>query len=259
MAEDRDLLFDPGSNPQARERYLRHYSLARLRQIAQLSHGGRHADLYVSLRLVMELLAGRSVRQSGQEGLGLPVLGGFLFSEQALPDLEPAELANESLLAAIRCLTTMEEGQTRRAVDYKNMGARELGSVYESLLELHATVNTDSAQFELLSVAGNERKTTGSFFTHADLINELLNSALDPVIAQALEGAKSLTTKSTKVDQEIQSSSSWSLVPFVVQKQVEALLALKLIDPACGAPRGAIKQYLKGEVFRKVSSMPQYC
>ncbi|MCX6064965.1 MAG: hypothetical protein NT121_04325 [Chloroflexi bacterium] len=206
VAEDRDLLFDPGSTSQARERYLRHYSLARLRQMAQRSRGGHQA--------------GRSVRQSGQAGLGLPVLGGFLFSEQALPDLEPAELANESLLAAIRCLTTMEEGQTQRAVDYKNMGARELGSVYESLLELHATVNTDSAQFELLSVAGNERKTTGSFFTHEDLINELLNSALDPVIAQALEGAKSLTTKdttlaktarageTTKVDQEIQSSSS---------------------------------------------------
>ena len=32
-----------------------------------------------------------------------------------------------------------------------------------------------------------------------------------------------------------------------------------VVDTACGAPRGAIKQYLKGEVFRKVSSMPQYC
>jgi hypothetical protein len=33
-----------------------------------------------------------------------------------------------------------------------------------------------------------------------------------------------------------------------------------LLDPACGAPRGAIKQYLKGkEAIRKVSSMPQYC
>jgi type I restriction enzyme M protein len=33
----------------------------------------------------------------------------------------------------------------------------------------------------------------------------------------------------------------------------------KIYDPACGAPRGAIKQYLKGGVIRKVSSMPQYC
>jgi type I restriction enzyme M protein len=33
-----------------------------------------------------------------------------------------------------------------------------------------------------------------------------------------------------------------------------------VLDPACGAPRGAIKQYLKGkETIRKVGSMPQYC
>ncbi len=35
---------------------------------------------------------------------------------------------------------------------------------------------------------------------------------------------------------------------------------MTICDPACGAPRGAIKQYLKGkETNRKVSSMPQYC
>jgi len=34
----------------------------------------------------------------------------------------------------------------------------------------------------------------------------------------------------------------------------------RIYDPTCGAPRGAIKQYLKGkETIRKVSSMPQYC
>jgi len=33
-----------------------------------------------------------------------------------------------------------------------------------------------------------------------------------------------------------------------------------LLDPSLRAPRGAIKQYLKGkETNRKVSSMPQYC
>ena len=36
--------------------------------------------------------------------------------------------------------------------------------------------------------------------------------------------------------------------------------SVKVLDPACGAPRGAIKQYPKGkEGDSKVSSMPQYC
>jgi hypothetical protein len=40
----------------------------------------------------------------------------------------------------------------------------------------------------------------------------------------------------------------------------DKIAAVKVLDPACGAPRGAIKQYLKGkETIRIDSSMPQYC
>ena len=48
----------------------------------------------------------------------------------------------------------------------------------------------------------------------------------------------------------------------VVRVLVEMLSPYKgrVFDPCCGAPRGAIKQYLKGkETIRKVGSMPQYC
>jgi type I restriction enzyme M protein len=42
--------------------------------------------------------------------------------------------------------------------------------------------------------------------------------------------------------------------------RVKPKLGDRVLDPACGAPRGAIKQYPKGkEAIRKVSSMPQYC
>ena len=62
-------------------------------------------------------------------------------------------------------LTLMDEGRMRRAVDYKNLGSEELGSIYESLLELHPLVNTDAATFALTVVSGSERKTTGSYYT----------------------------------------------------------------------------------------------
>ena len=66
------------------------------------------------------------------------------------------------------------------------------------------------------------------------------------------------------------SESETALTQFVYQKDpsqlrnpeavLEALLDVKVCDPACGAPRGAIKQYPKGkEGDSKVSSMPQYC
>jgi hypothetical protein len=54
-AEDRDLLLDPGADTTARDRYLRYYSTARLRRLAERQRGGRHADLWQGLKLVTDL------------------------------------------------------------------------------------------------------------------------------------------------------------------------------------------------------------
>jgi len=190
VAEDRDLLFSPDSTPEERQRYARYYSTTRLRRLAERQRGGRHTDLYTSLRLVTDLLGGRDKSGKGNTGLGLPILGSFLFSSESLPDLETTELDNQSFLNAIRSLSLTVEGNTRRSVDYKNLGPEELGSVYESLLELHPNLNTDAATFELSTASGHERKTTGSYYTPTSLIQVLLDSALDPVIEQAVDGAR---------------------------------------------------------------------
>ena len=56
VAEDRDLLMLPESDTTARERYLRFYSVSRLRRLAERRTGTRHHDLYHALRLVMRAL-----------------------------------------------------------------------------------------------------------------------------------------------------------------------------------------------------------
>lgn len=220
VAEDRQLLYDPASDAESRERYARYYSTARLRRMAERVRGSRHADLYVALKLVMDKLG-----NGGAPELGLPALGGFLFSRAALSALGDCELSNEHLLEAVRALAFTQEGRTRRAVDYKNLGSEELGSIYESLLELHPTVNTAAATFELRSVSGSERKTTGSYYTPSSLIQVLLDSALEPVIADAL--------KRVTVDDRPQTIHHRP--PSIVHRQEEALLNLKVIDPACGS------------------------
>src|SRR5207342_2988081 len=66
-----------------------------------------------------------------------------------------------------------------------NLGAEELGGVYESLLELHPDLDTNAGTFSLTTTGGHERKTTGSYYTPTSLINVLLDSALEPVLAEA--------------------------------------------------------------------------
>ncbi|CAG0971027.1 hypothetical protein ANRL3_01501 [Anaerolineae bacterium] len=181
VAEDRGLLFNPNADTAARDIYSRFYSTAKLRALAERRRGTRHADLYHAVRLVMEKLGG----DLGCIEIGLPALGGFLFSPQAIPDLGACEIANHDLLDAIRALAFTMDRSARRVVDYKNLGSEELGSVYESLLELHPIINSDAHSFELKTASGNERKTTGSFYTPTPLINVLLDSALDPILDEA--------------------------------------------------------------------------
>lgn len=204
VAEDRDLLFAPGTPPLARERYLRYYGLSRLRSLAASRRGSRHGDLWAGLSLVMKKLGS----DDGCPDLALPALGGFLFSDEAMPDLASASLSNAALLEAVRKVAlTLRDGWLR-PVDFRNLGAEELGSVYESLLELHPAIHEEGrGSFELRSAAGSERKTTGSYYTPTSLIECLLDSALDPVLDEATKAA----------DPE------------------KALLALKVCDPACGS------------------------
>ncbi len=204
VAEDRNLLLVPGAGAPARARYEKYYSVGRLRALAEGRRGGPHPDLYRSLRLVFEKL------REGYVPLGLPALGSFLFSERTTPALDPLDLGNRDLLSAVRALAFTEEGRTRRAVDYKNLGSEELGSVYESLLELHPQLNVDAATFELSVAAGSERKTTGSYYTPTSLINCLLDSALEPVVADRLREAK-------------------------LGAKAEAILSIKVVDPAAGS------------------------
>jgi hypothetical protein len=200
VAEDRDLLLLPADEDArlaaARDLYTRHYSTQRLRRLAERRRSARHADLYRALRLVFAKL------HSGCPELALPALGSYLFAPTSTPDLNDADIANADLLAAVWNLTFTADGNVRRSVDYRNLGPEELGSVYESLLEMHPDVNLDAGRFTLTVAAGSERKTTGSYYTPTSLVNCLLDSALEPVIDERLADARRLANGQWRADGE---------------------------------------------------------
>ena len=203
VAEDRDLLLDREAADSARERYQRYYSTQRLREMAAGFLGTRHSDRFEALRLVMRLLGGAG----DGSALGIVPLGSFLFSDRAVADVIDCKISNRQLLGAIRSLSLIDDREARswRNVDYKNLGPEELGSVYESLLELHPQINVDARSFALQTAGGNERKTSGSYYTPSALIKVLLDSALDPVLDEAAKQGE------------------------------EAILNLKVCDPATGS------------------------
>lgn len=204
VSEARDLLLiQEKENEEARARYNKYYSITRLRHLADKRRGGKHPDLWRSLKLIF-----RSLNEEGCKELALPALGSFLWSKQATENLNNSDISNRYLLDAIRALSQVKENSGFRRTDFRNLGTEELGSIYESLLELHPHINSEAATFELEVASGHERKTTGSYYTPTSLINELLNSALEPVIDQTIRNA---------------------------DNPEEAILNLKVCDPASGS------------------------
>ncbi|MDR0610807.1 MAG: N-6 DNA methylase, partial [Planctomycetaceae bacterium] len=223
VAEDRNLLFATNAKKTNREIYKKYYSVSRLRNLARKRKGSRHLDLWRSLRWLFKWL------DKGQDVLELPEVGSFLFRDNFIPTLTQFELNNDALLEAIRHLTFTSKNKMLQAVDYRNMGTEELGSVYESLLEMHPDVDALAYHFDLRNVSGNERKTTGSYYTPASLVNSLLDSALEPVIEETIrEVRERVDGRSKEGKQHISPSSTNSLI-------IESLLNLKICDPACGS------------------------
>lgn len=204
VTEDRGALLDPEAEELARERYTRYFSTGRLRELALRRVGDTKGDLWQALVLVTDGLGS----ERGVPELGLPPLGG-LFDHGPLDILQDLALPNQVLLSAVRSLALVRDGSGRPIrIDYQHLGAEELGSVYESLLE--EVPQYDPAEpdvFTLERLAGNERKKTGSYYTPTPLIDCLLDSTLAPLIRQALRES----------DPE------------------RALLELTVCDPACGS------------------------
>ncbi len=126
--------------------------------------------------------------------------------------LAGSRLPNTALLSAIRSLSVVQpKGEPRRMVDFAHLGAEELGSVYESLLELVPRYDPVSHAFSLETLAGNDRKTSGSYYTPSELVELVLDTALDPVLDDV--------EKRTQTPEE----------------RAEALLDLKVCDPAVGS------------------------
>ena len=206
VAEDRELLHPSNASATARTLYADGYSLAALRtHCVRGTTWDRHHDRYEGMKVVFRALA------TGEVALALPALGG-LFGLDRLPHLESARLRNDAFMEAIYRLSWLSGRSGTVPVNWRAMETEELGSVYESLLELQPQLADDGRKLAFASdrveQKGHQRKTTGSYYTPDSLVQALLDTALDPVLDRT----------EAKADDA-----------------AEALLRLTVIDPACGS------------------------
>ncbi len=205
VAEDRDLLHSRRTPREARQLYAAGYSFTfwRERSRRRVARDSHH-DAWEAMKVTLASL------EHGEEMLGLPALGG-LFSQSSTPHLNTATIPNRAFLAALFCLGFIRKDGITHRINWRDLKTEELGSVYEGLLEIRPSL-TASGDFQLGTGAkGNDRKTSGSYYTPDSLVECLLDSALNPVLERAeASGATH-------------------------EEKVAAILDLKVIDPACGS------------------------
>ena len=235
VAEDRNHLHPEKSKAEPRTLYAQGYSLVTLRkQCYQNTTWDKHHDRYEGIKVVFHALA------RGEDALALPALGG-LFADDQLPHLGTASLRNSAFMKALYRLSWLSNKTGLVPINWREMETEELGSVYESLLELQPQLGDDGKTLILVSKAAktekrdsvyesilelqpqlgnddktltsaeqksNQRKTSGSYYTPDRLVQALLDTALDPVLDKI----------EAKADDP-----------------AKALLKLAVIDPACGS------------------------
>lgn len=207
VAEERRLIVSPEADLAQQRVYQEHYSVARLRARCQRPFADDHySDLWEGLCQTFRLFGAGE----GAGGLGVLPLNGELFGPHACPDLEEASCENTSLLHAIYRLSTFWDGRVRRRVNYAALDVEELGSVYESLLDYQPFVSSDGVPRFALE-PGTERRQTGSYYTPPELVRELIDAALVPVMEERLASAKT------------------------AEERERALLSLRVCDPAAGS------------------------
>ena len=212
VTEERQLLFTNDGDAGRHNIYQRYYSVTNLRERAERRYiCDTQGDLWQSLVQTFRLFRDPTAAAT----MDLFPVNGELFKELTCRDLETASCTNEAFLDAMRHLSTFRDGDVTRRVNYAHLDVEEFGSVYESLLDYRPVVLSEDAAtgrrpgFQL--AAGTERKQTGSYYTPPELVRELVDSALVPVMDEKLQAAKTPEAKE------------------------QTLLSLRVCDPAAGS------------------------
>jgi len=219
-AEQREML------PSQETLYGREYSITKLRGLAEKQLvPDDDVDLWRGLQRTFKLIEDNKAG----DPLEVYTYNGSLFSNENTSIINSLSCRNSVLLHVIRLLTTTDQDGVRNRISYIDIDVEEIGSVYESLLDYEPRVLPEdriigserySAHRFYLMPRGLERKSTGSYYTDKGLVNILVKTALVPVVNEKL-----------KAVEEISKDADPSVVRL---RKREALLDVKVVDPACG-------------------------
>ncbi|MCL1892610.1 MAG: BREX-1 system adenine-specific DNA-methyltransferase PglX [Holophagaceae bacterium] len=215
-AEDKGLL-------PVNQQYYREVSLTELRRELQETHTapkGRVPHKWNYLNTLFELI------NSGDPVLELPYYNGGLFDPKNYPLLSQLKIYDSDLIPAINSLSLAlgREGEYSM-IDFKDLGVRQLGSLYEGLLDYKLVQTGESFEITHDSYA---RRNTASYYTHEDLVSFLVKNTLEPILEERKTKADAILAQWLKCKDKKQQE-------LLSAEILDQLLEINVLDPSMGS------------------------
>ena len=167
---------------------------------------------------------------AGEPDAGLPPYNGGLFNLAQPELLAQAQLPDESVARIINDLgaAAVNGAPDQTLVNFRDLSVRELGTLYESLLERRPVIRNGQVSAQLQPYA---RKDSGSYYTPPELVQLIVEQALGPLVAERAARFADLaqTLASDTRPLETRRRALESADP------AQACLLLKTLDPAMGS------------------------
>ena len=169
----------------------------------------------------------RAVDQ-GDVSIGLPPYNGGLFDPTRTPLLDGLRLGDRVMADIIDALSFEQGAAGRRYINYRDLGVRQLGSIYERLLEHEIVRNGDGVAVRPNIFA---RKGSGSYYTPDDLVGLIVEETIGPLVKARMDAFLSEAANMPAIGPGRERAVE-RLKEF---DPAEALLTLKVCDPAMGS------------------------
>ena len=170
----------------------------------------------------------RAVDQ-GDVSIGLPPYNGGLFDRARVPLLDRVRLGDRVMAEVIDALSfEQDEAGRRRYINYRDLGVRQLGSIYERMLEHELVRDGDEVAVRPNIFA---RKGSGSYYTPDDLVGLIVEEAVGPLVMARIR-AFEVEAATVPADGPERERAVGRLAE---HDSAEAILAFKFCDPAMGS------------------------
>lgn len=184
----------------------------------------------------------------GDGSIGLPPYNGGLFDEQRTPLLSNLRLGDAVLADVIDALSFDRSSGERKYINYRDLSVRQLGSIYERLLEHEVRRELGSLVIRPNIFA---RKGSGSYYTPDDLVVLIIQRTIEPLVAEKMaafrEKSEELATR--------RDSAAVRRATLATLDPATQILALRICDPAMGSGHFlvALVDYLTDQVIASVA------